>query len=786
MSWCLSAAFLESLVLRFRREFAAAYPGTENEAIADVAIGYSTQTESPGENRASWAENRLQDSAGKIHCQRRMGKRGSRNLPMLAFFFFVSLVSACNHPIQLPSDDAKARGLSSADLPELSADVFKEMDGGIQLTDDEVRGRNTWILWTAGNQVFWDRIAREGFGLVDLLKTLDSRKRPRRFAEMGLINEPGFQTANRPDVNGLWLDERIAAAPSAINEGIYGQSSGVMGLRIYPNPDFDDGARKNWDPDRYYKDPSYYENPRLVRPYRVGITCGLCHVAPNPLNPPSDPENPNWQNLASAIGNQYLREGRVFVFDPQPNSFFWQMLAAQPPGTSDTSRVANDHLNNPGAINAIFDLDVRLDEGVEEKMAGGALSFPGAAVRKVPHILKDGADSVGAAGAMMRVYVNEGLYSQEWLKDHDLLLGFRAQRPFPVSEAFRNSVYWQATYDRVGNIAKFFTRLRPMHLADAPGGSAYLTKDQALLNRGKIVFAEHCAECHSSKQPPANISTRSPEALEWYRGSVTCPDFREGNFLSNDRRYPVTLVKTNACRALATNATAGHIWDNFSSETYKSLKPVGVIEVFNPMDESKSYSFSMPAGGPGYYRPPSLISMWSSAPYFHNNSLGVFTGDPSVEGRMRAFNDAIEKLLWPEKRDGKASIWITTEPSFLKIPESIVPQVFKPLCKSGFLDLGPIPKGTPINLIMNIEPDFKSLVRLLPAVNLMLAEAAKKQFDFLSLVRLTDQDDDPKHLVAALMSASKCPDLIENRGHQFGANLPDSEKRALIEFLKTL
>jgi hypothetical protein len=36
------------------------------------------------------------------------------------------------------------------------------------------------------------------------------------------------------------------------------------------------------------------------------------------------------------------------------------------------------------------------------------------------------------------------------------------------------------------------------------------------------------------------------------------------------------------------------------------------------------------------------------------------------------------------------------------------------------------------------------------------------------------------------MAASTCPDLIEDRGHVFGANLPDADKRALIEFLKTL
>jgi hypothetical protein len=337
----------------------------------------------------------------------------------------ICLLGGCHRSPESPPDDALTAGLSAADFPQATADIFSQMDGGIRLTGEEIKGRNNWILWTAGNQVFWDRVAREGYGIVDLLKTLDSRNRAHRFATMGVINEPGFRGATKPDKYGLWLDQRSepSSAEADLDEKIYGRSSGVIGLRIYPNPDFDDEARKHWDAGRYYDDRGYFSDRGLVRPYRVGVTCGLCHVGPSPLNPPKDPENPRWENLASAIGNQYFREGRVFAFDERPGSFFWEMLNAQPPGTSDTSRIANDHINNPSAINAIFDLDIRLAEGVEETMAGGALALPGGKVRKVPHILKDGADSVGAAGAIMRVYVNEGLYSQQWLSDHDLLLG---------------------------------------------------------------------------------------------------------------------------------------------------------------------------------------------------------------------------------------------------------------------------------------------------------------------------------------------------------------------------
>jgi hypothetical protein len=33
-------------------------------------------------------------------------------------------------------------------------------------------------------------------------------------------------------------------------------------------------------------DPSYYNDNKLIRHYRVGVACGSCHIAPNPSNPP--------------------------------------------------------------------------------------------------------------------------------------------------------------------------------------------------------------------------------------------------------------------------------------------------------------------------------------------------------------------------------------------------------------------------------------------------------------------------------------------------------------------
>ena len=50
---------------------------------------------------------------------------------------------------------------------------------------------------------------------------------------------------------------------------------------------------------------------------------------------------------------------------------------------------------------------------VPEKMAGGTLTLPGEKEEMpVPHILKDGADSIGVPGATIRVYVNIGTFSE--------------------------------------------------------------------------------------------------------------------------------------------------------------------------------------------------------------------------------------------------------------------------------------------------------------------------------------------------------------------------------------
>jgi hypothetical protein len=144
--------------------------------------------------------------------------------------------------------DAKAAGKTTTDFPQITADIFKPMDGGINLSPEEIMGRNTWNLWSAGNQRFWNSVAQDSYGLMDLLKMLDSRKFPRgeRFKTLGLVNEPGFRAATKPDEFGLWLDEQVEPEPTGIDETVYGKPSGVLGFRLFSNPDFNEEARKKY------------------------------------------------------------------------------------------------------------------------------------------------------------------------------------------------------------------------------------------------------------------------------------------------------------------------------------------------------------------------------------------------------------------------------------------------------------------------------------------------------------------------------------------------------------
>ena len=301
------------------------------------------------------------------------------------------------------------------------------------------------------------------------------------------------------------------------------------------------------------------------------------------------------------------------------------------------------------------------------------------------------------------------------------------------------------------------------------------------------------------------------------RDIVAAPDFLEDNYLSAEFRVPVTLLQTNACSPLATNAIRDNIWDNFSSESYKELPSVGQITWYHPFT-GEPRTYDMPAGGRGYTRPPSLVSLWSTAPFLLNNTMGRFEESPSVDARMRSFDDSIHKMLWPQDRD-KDSVLGDKIPGvidrvgdrlapgrrdervYLKVSTGYLPEflqktltaqraLFPSLFSEDGIQIGPIPPGTPIGLLANLkllEEDPDPAKKALHAEK--VAALLVKLLQRLHALGGNATNDDARKvfgdLVEPLLELSKCPDLVVNRGHLFGTDLSNDDKNALIEFLKT-
>jgi len=801
------------------------------------------------------------------------------------------------------------------------------------------RGRANWIVWSAGNDRFWTYMSQATFGSLDFLKTVsnydvktpgpDGRThelpttRDTRWKELGLVNEPCFEKGAGPRADrwGLWLDKRSAGcAPDPFenkakypgvktgwrgkqfafkgqqitgDEGsIYGYASGVVGLRLFPNPEFGPEAAAHWDANKYYTDAAYYNDPKLVRPYRVGMSCAFCHVGPNPTRPPADFNKPKWENLSSNPGGQYFWVDRIFVWDwkRSQDSFVYQLLHTSRPGALDTSLISSDQINNPRTMNAVYDLPARVTlaakMGAREQMSGDETrnaqfssfdnkSVPAnSALRTLydannktvlsPRVLKDGSDSVGALGALNRVYVNIGLFSEEWVQNFIPLVGGPRVSPFRIEVAEKKSLYWKATVNQTPDVALLFlAATRPDKLADAPGVPAGYLKPAAdpKVALGKKVFAENCARCHSSKLPEKAFTffnkapsdpgycngknyldcwnkywayTRTPEFKTAMVAMAQAPDFLKDNFLSTDLRVPATLLETQLCSPIATNAVKGDTWDNFSSTSYKSLPGVGKFRTNFPnptSDKMDNEDYAVPAGGRGYLRPASLISIWATAPFLGNNSLGKFDDRGTVQGRLLSFDDSINKLLQPELRgnDPHAGLKVvtyttkagaklpgfmdvTTAESYLKIPKGYLPRRLlkwfapKELMVKGpgscsptdaatvafkgtghaadyqdcemndFLMVGPIPAGVPINLLSNLDLGSNANGKIafiedefhLVKAGVALVEAVMN----IRKNKLTGEAARKAFMAKAaapLLKASKCKDFVVNRGHYFGS-----------------
>ena len=65
---------------------------------------------------------------------------------------------------------------------------------------------------------------------------------------------------------------------------------------------------------------------------------------------------------------------------------------------------------------------------------------------------------MGALGALNRVYLNIGLYSEEWLRHFNALVGGKPTTAIEIAVAEKNSVYWQATEAMTPDMSLFFLK----------------------------------------------------------------------------------------------------------------------------------------------------------------------------------------------------------------------------------------------------------------------------------------------------------------------------------------
>ncbi len=79
-------------------------------------------------------------------------------------------------------------------------DYFRDMDqdrnGPVKLTPEEIKGRNTWLVWTGGDDRLWDVLGVKSVGAVDFpgRVVLIRREKYSRACEPGRLADKSYQT----------------------------------------------------------------------------------------------------------------------------------------------------------------------------------------------------------------------------------------------------------------------------------------------------------------------------------------------------------------------------------------------------------------------------------------------------------------------------------------------------------------------------------------------------------------------------------------------------------------
>ena len=506
-------------------------------------------------------------------------------------------------------------------------------------TPEEVKGRNMWLVWTGGNDRFWDRHDR-----LHLRRLRPAEDRLARIPSLRLLarqtagttsawsTSPASSTPTGPDPNrfGLWLDVRRTDCPPDPfeNESKYpgvrsaraaSRSATARRCRSAPStarppassacacspiPDFDEKAAKAWDAERYYTDPSYYNRKDLVRPYRVGMSCGFCHVGPEPdesAGRPGQPEvrEPQLDRSARSTSGSTGSSSSTPT-SPRPHELH---VPARPhlPAGRDGHLAGLDRQHQQPAHDErglrprrrAWSMAKRIGQ---EKLAGGELdnkqfndfvdSGPLTEFFTKP---RHGLDAARAEGrrrlgrrcsARSTASISTSACSaRSGCCTSTPWSAARPITPIEIATAQKNSSYWQATEAQTPNTALFFLKAaQPDRLKDAPGGDALpdrrrgharARQDRVRRHLRALPLEQGAAAAAGARLRPAAPARATCDCFKRYwawtqtddfkaqmREIVQAPDFLARQLPVDRARIPVTLLRTNACSPLATNAIA--------------------------------------------------------------------------------------------------------------------------------------------------------------------------------------------------------------------------------------
>jgi hypothetical protein len=638
----------------------------------------------------------------------------------------------------------------------------------------------------------------------------------------------------------------------------FGTTTGALGLRKFPNPRFDpekwralNGSLSSWDAySKFLAGEDGSGDSRTNRlfdgsiepPVRIGMSCGACHISYNPLKPPADPDKPKWENIDGLVGNQFSRVSQMLASGMSQHLLEWQLIARARPGVVETSALPMDTVQNPGTMNAIVNFarrpkhDHRIlkwrkasqcPQGGEstcwcEPAKPGKCWLRSEAVEAVQNILTGGEDTVGAAEAIQRVYFNIGSCAEQCWLNHvpDLRAADPAQRnygqtPFDIGQCRRDCASFRSIEDRLENVIDFFLTARPTDLHAARG----VTRDQLAAQldrefgagsvaRGREAFTRTCAGCHSSQGNPS-------DRTDYYATDPNDATLRL-DFLSHERPVLASRVGTYRGRAMHSNHMPSRVWAEYASKTLheRAIDPA-LKEV-------------MKGSGRGYYRPPSLLSVWAQAPFMHNNAIGPeVCGAPStrelnfysspyvdendqplvgapacvpydvtVEGRYRLYKASMESLLNPSRRQRKVTL---TDKDIIV---DIAPDFKLGSIQGGLSIL--LPRGRPVILLNSLR--YKDMLQDVVLSRRDPATLEAKYRDILTAGQFRDLKEGLDRLDAEIGRSqghftidisqpqrafiqtyySNVLDRVENAGHRYGEELSDGDKQALIAFLATL